>query len=211
MRPALKPLSSQTLVITGASSGIGLATARAAAARGRQAAVGLAQRAGAARALRGIAGAGRRSGLRGRRRGRSPGAGDCRSPGRRAVRWLRHLGEQCRRLRLRDHRRHPARGPAPPVRDQLLGGGAWLEGGGGALEGAPGRRRAGHRRLGAVGPGRAGPGGLFRLQACGEGLHQRAAHGVEEGRARGQRDPDQAGRHRHTLSRPTPATTPARP
>ena len=34
MRPPLKPLSAQTLVITGASSGIGLATARAAAARG---------------------------------------------------------------------------------------------------------------------------------------------------------------------------------
>ena len=34
MSPALKPLASQTLVITGASSGIGLATARAAAARG---------------------------------------------------------------------------------------------------------------------------------------------------------------------------------
>ena len=34
MRPALKPLSAQTLVITGATSGIGLATARAAAARG---------------------------------------------------------------------------------------------------------------------------------------------------------------------------------
>ena len=34
MRPDLKPLSSQALVITGATSGIGLATARAAAARG---------------------------------------------------------------------------------------------------------------------------------------------------------------------------------
>ncbi len=34
MRPALKPLASQTLVITGATSGIGLATARAAAAQG---------------------------------------------------------------------------------------------------------------------------------------------------------------------------------
>ena len=34
MRPALKPLASQTLVITGATSGIGLATARAAATQG---------------------------------------------------------------------------------------------------------------------------------------------------------------------------------
>ena len=34
MRPALKPLSGQTLVITGATSGVGLATARAAATRG---------------------------------------------------------------------------------------------------------------------------------------------------------------------------------
>ncbi len=34
MRPTLKPLSDQTLVITGATSGIGLATARAAASRG---------------------------------------------------------------------------------------------------------------------------------------------------------------------------------
>ena len=34
MKPSLKPLADQTIVITGASSGIGLATARAAAARG---------------------------------------------------------------------------------------------------------------------------------------------------------------------------------
>ena len=122
-RALLKPLSEQVVVITGATSGIGLATAAAGRPAGRRRLPHRPQRRGASPTGRGAEGQGRprrdRHRRRGRRRADARGGGQ----GGGGLRRLRHLGEQCRRLDLRPHRGHAHRGPAPPVRHQLLG--AW--------------------------------------------------------------------------------------
>ena len=105
-----------------------------------------------------------------RRRGRHDGG---RGDDAARVRRVRHLGQQCRRLDLRQGAGHAAGGPAPPVRDQLLGRGDRLPHR--RHPSAPPRRRPDQSGQRPVGPGGSAAGGLLRVQARGQGLHQRAS------------------------------------
>ena len=210
----MKPIKDQTIVITGASSGIGLATARKAAQQG--AGVVLVARTGEALQdiKKEIEGGGRPgAGRRGRRRRRADPP-----PGRRGgagARRGRHLGERRGREHLRRDQGDEARRRQAAVRHERLGRVPRLQGGRRRVPRARGRgaEYAGSLiNIGSVLSDRAVPvqGRLLVEQARGEGADRRAADGARARGRAGVRHPDQAERDRHALrhAREEPAGEP---
>ena len=208
MKTDLKPLDQQVIVITGASSGIGLATARIAAAQqGAKAGARCAQRTDAR-------GTGRAaSGPPAAMSSRSPADVGDRSAGRtdrrrrdRPLRPDRHVGQQRRRFDLRPTRRSCRRGQPPAVRHQLLGRRLRLARGAATPQEAG--RSADQRRQRSLRGDRAAAGMYSASQARGQGLHRCAADGARRGRrGAGVGHAHPADRGGHAVSRARRATT----
>ena len=173
MRVQLKPVEDQIIVITGATSGIGLVTAKMAAKHGaRLVLVGRDEK-----ALRDI-------------------ETDIRRDGGEAIFVVADVADEDAMMAVAETALREfggfdtwvnnagvsiygkveddaAGGPAPPVRDQLLGRGDRLPHR--RHPSAAPRRRPDQSGQRPVGPGGSASGGLLRVQARGQGLHQRAS------------------------------------
>ncbi len=200
MRLELPPIGEQVIVITGASSGIGLVTAKQAAERGARVVLARPQRRGPRRA-------------RSRRFGTRAGEpihvdADVADPEQveaiadaaiARVRPHRHVGQQRRRVDVRtDHgavdRRH-----APADGHQFLGPGLRVS----RRRATPARswRRAHQRRQRVVRPRDPAAGDLLRGQARDEGIHRHPPDGTRGRGGADVGDTRQAGEHRHTVLR----------
>ena len=207
MSISLKPLDKQVIVITGASSGIGLATALAAAPTGRARSCSLRAASGPCDEIV----AADHAPPAARRSPWPPTSAERDDVERLAeaaierVRAHRHLGQRRRRLDLRPARRGQRRGQPAALRDQLLGRRLRLAGR--AAAPAPERRRADQRRQRGVRRGRAAAGDVLGEQARGQGVHRRAAHRARGRQGAGLGHADPADRRRHALPRARRATT----
>jgi NAD(P)-dependent dehydrogenase (short-subunit alcohol dehydrogenase family) len=183
-KPTLKPLNQQAIVITGATSGIGLATARRAAkagacvfliARGEKDLRALCEelQGTGARAAWAVADVADYDAL-------AEAADKCRRLFGGFDTWVNNAGVSIYGSVLRDD----AGGPAPAVRDQLLGRGQRLDWSPRSICAAV--RAAGPSSTSARSC-RTRPmpiqGVYSASKACGEGLHQRPAHGADAGQA----------------------------
>ena len=197
MAVRLKPVEEQVIVIVGASSGIGLSTARAAADRGAK--LVLVARNG--EALDEI-------------------VKECEAKGTKAVAVAADAANRDDLLRVEEEatrafggfdtwinnaavavygtvERDPAGGPAAAVRRELLGRGLRLADR--RADAQEPRRRDHQHRQRALGARHDLPGPVLRLQACRQSLHGRAAHGAGARGRPGLGDADQALGHRHPL------------
>ena len=142
----LKPLSQQTIVITGASSGIGLATARRAVRAGARVLLVSRNEDGAETIVEELRGRGGQADYAVADVGDQAALQAAADKAQQVFGGFDFLGERRRHQHLWRARADAARGPEAAVRYQLLGRGAWLADRG---EGAARPRRR-HRQFGSV-------------------------------------------------------------